>query len=229
MRGDKILKENHKKHRLSDSFNFCCPTLAANKTWYRSFHKNLSLHWGDMAKICSAGVFDPPPSNFIEPKRFWSKKICSKKDFGPKKMLVQKNFSPKIKSFVTKKFGTKKILVWKKIWSEKKNFVKFFFFQNKFSLKKYFGPKKKFGPKKILVRKVIGILLETPGQFSRGWSFIFDQNRSDNRYVLQSNDLGGFICTVLPPQTILSHLVITARLGAITVHPNRPLSIDPIA
>ena len=37
LRGDKILKENHKKHRLGDSFKFCCPTLAANKTWYRSF------------------------------------------------------------------------------------------------------------------------------------------------------------------------------------------------
>ena len=26
LRGDKILKENHKKHRLGDSFKFCCPT-----------------------------------------------------------------------------------------------------------------------------------------------------------------------------------------------------------
>ena len=39
LRGGKIIKENHKKHRLRDSFKFCCPTLAANKTRYRSFEK----------------------------------------------------------------------------------------------------------------------------------------------------------------------------------------------
>ena len=45
-----VWEENHRKHRLCDSFQFCCPTLAANKTWYRSFpiflklKKNLIYH-----------------------------------------------------------------------------------------------------------------------------------------------------------------------------------------